>query len=90
MAASPPEPPRIALFLCDTPIQSVIDDDGDYTDIYNTLLRASRPDILYTLDPYDVRNKLEYPRPEDLDKYDAIVLTGSGVYFTRLFASYRR
>jgi len=71
------EPPRIALFLCDTPIPVIRETDGDYTDIFNTLLRSSRPDIQYALDPYDVRNKQEYPNPQDLDKYSAIILTGS-------------
>ena len=70
-------PPRIALFLCDTPIPTVRAVDGIYTDIFNTLLRKSRPDLQYVLDPYDVREKQEYPRPEDLAKYDAIMLTGS-------------
>ncbi|KAH8103318.1 class I glutamine amidotransferase-like protein [Cristinia sonorae] len=66
---------RIALFLCDTPIPAVRAEDGDYTDIFNALLRKSRPDIQYSLDPYDVREKMEYPK--DLDTYDAIILTGS-------------
>lgn len=70
---------RIALFLCDTPIPDVIASDGDYTAIFNTLLRKSLPsdtNIDYVLDPYDVRNKLEYP--ENIDDYQAVILTGSG------------
>ncbi|KAF9806978.1 hypothetical protein IEO21_08421 [Rhodonia placenta] len=69
---------RIALFLCDTPIPDVIASDGDYTAIFNTLLRKSLPsdtNIDYVLDPYDVRNKLEYP--ENIDDYQAVILTGS-------------
>ncbi|OBZ78439.1 Serine/threonine-protein kinase gad8 [Grifola frondosa] len=52
--------------------------DGDYTAIFDTLLRKSlpsEPKIEYTLDPYDVRNKMEYP--PNVDDYDGIILTGS-------------
>ena len=69
---------RLALFLCDTPIPAVLSTDGDYTAIFNDLLRKALPDksATFTLDPYDVRNKMEYP--EDVDRYDGIILTGSG------------
>ncbi|THH23061.1 hypothetical protein EUX98_g8117 [Antrodiella citrinella] len=36
-----------------------------------------REHIEYRLDSYDVKEKLEYPKPENLDNYDAIILTGS-------------
>ena len=69
---------QLALFLCDTPIPAVLSTDGDYTAIFNDLLRKALPDpsATFTLDPYDVRNKMEYP--EDVDRYDGIILTGSG------------
>ncbi|KAI0087198.1 class I glutamine amidotransferase-like protein [Irpex rosettiformis] len=70
---------RLALFLCDTPIPKVIAQDGDYTVIFGELWRKSFPkdqtSVKYEMDSYDVRNKLEYP--EDIDKYDGIVYTGS-------------
>ena len=69
---------RIALFLCDTPAQAVVDADGDYIKIFGEFVRKSIPsdDVTYTIDPYDVRNAMVYP--EDIDKYDAIMMTGSG------------
>lgn len=69
---------RIALFLCDTPIPSVVEADGDYSRIFNEFVRKSMPNdqVTFVMDPYDVRNKMEYP--EDIDEYDAIMLTGSG------------
>ncbi len=71
---------RLALFLCDTPIPSVIAQDGDYTSIFSELWRKSFPkdqtSVTWEMDSYDVRNRLEYP--EDIDKYNAIVYTGSG------------
>lgn len=69
---------RIALFLCDTPVQPVVDVDGDYIRIFNEFVRKSIPsdDVTYVMDPYDVRNKMEYP--EDIDKYHGIMMTGSG------------
>ncbi|TCD67628.1 hypothetical protein EIP91_012193 [Steccherinum ochraceum] len=70
--------PRIALFICDTPIPSVLAEDGDYEKIFNTLLHESRSDIQYTLDPYLVRKEDSEPEyPENVDKYDAIIITGS-------------
>ncbi|PCH38959.1 class I glutamine amidotransferase-like protein [Wolfiporia cocos MD-104 SS10] len=69
---------RIALLLCDTPIPDVVSTDGDYTAIFSTLLRNALPkgaDVDFTVDPYDVRNKLEYPA--SIDDYDALMLTGS-------------
>lgn len=70
-------PIRAALFLCDTPIQPVLDEDGDYTKIFGELLRKSAPEgVTYTMDSYDVRDKMEYP--EDIDQYQGIIITGSG------------
>ncbi|KIP04084.1 hypothetical protein PHLGIDRAFT_129743 [Phlebiopsis gigantea 11061_1 CR5-6] len=68
---------RIALFLCDTPIPPVVEESGDYAQIFSDFIRKSTPNdaVSFVMDPYDVRNKMEYP--EDVDKYDAIMLTGS-------------
>ena len=69
---------RIALFLCDTPPPAVVSQNGDYRAIFRELLRHALPDpeVSYTVDDYDVRNKMEYP--EDVGHYDGIMLTGSG------------
>ncbi|KAI0075619.1 class I glutamine amidotransferase-like protein [Panus rudis PR-1116 ss-1] len=68
-------PIRIALFLCDTPIPAVQETDGDYTQIFKALLQNSSPKTEFILDPYDVRNKQEYP--DNVEQYSAIILTGS-------------
>ncbi|CAL1711069.1 unnamed protein product [Somion occarium] len=68
-------PIHLAVFLCDSPIPSVQETDGDYTQIFTSLLRNSSPSTEFVLDPYDVRNKQEYP--DDVDKYQGIILTGS-------------
>jgi hypothetical protein len=76
-------PIRLALFLCDTPIQPVLDVDGDYTKIFDDLLRKSAPsNVTYIMDSFDVRNKMEYPK--DIDQYNGIILTGSGLLNPRL------
>ena len=72
-------PVHIALFLCDTPIEPVVKADGDYTDIFGAFFRNSLPEgahVDYIIDSFDVRNKQEYP--EDIDVYNALVMTGSG------------
>ena len=71
-------PIRIALFLCDhtpPPIRAV---EGDYLTIFETLLRNSSPSADFILVPFEVRDKLEYPKPEEIDNFQAILLTGSG------------
>lgn len=71
-------PIRIALFLCDKPIPAVQATDGDYTAVFDTLLRKSLPSdagINYVLEPYDIREEQRYP--ENIDDYRAIIMTGS-------------
>jgi hypothetical protein len=68
---------RIALLLCDTPIPAVVSAHGNYHVIFGDLLKASLPEnTTFTLDPYDVVHKQEYP-PDDA-QYDGILMTGSG------------
>ena len=84
------KPYRIAVLLCDTPIEPVLAAQGDYGEIFRTLFRksleaveASSPDeaseVDFEVDAFDVRTKLEYP--ENVDEYDAVLLTGSGGCF---------
>ena len=70
-----PHPIRLALLLCDTPTPPVLKEHGNYHKIFDEWLRITSP-VDFTLDSFDVVNKMEYP-PEDV-KYDAIVFTGSG------------
>ncbi|KAJ3558428.1 hypothetical protein NM688_g930 [Phlebia brevispora] len=68
---------RLALLLCDTPIPAVQATDGDYSAIFHELLQKSlpNPSAPFVLDSFDVKNKMEYP--DDVDKYDGILMTGS-------------
>ncbi|TBU42082.1 class I glutamine amidotransferase-like protein [Dichomitus squalens] len=90
MSSSPKKPFRIAVLLCDTPIEPVVAAQGDYGQIFRTLFRKSLEatqakfskgekdglsDVDFAIDAFDVRTKLEYP--ENVDEYDAVLLTGS-------------
>ena len=80
------KPFRIAVLLCDTPIEPVRAVQGDYGQIFRTLFRSSlkavkaslpeASELDFEIDAFDVRTKLEYP--ENVDEYDAVLLTGSG------------
>lgn len=76
--------PKIALLVCDTLIKDVVDEHGDYPVLYSQLLADALPNQPFTLDPYDV---VQQVYPEDLDKYDAIMLSGSGTgqNYSRVF-----
>jgi len=70
-------PHRLAVLLCDTPVSSVLSEEGDYVKIFARMMELSKPSgTEFILDGYDVKNKLEYP-PKDA-YYDAVLLTGSG------------
>jgi len=71
----------IALLVCDTPIGKVVSEHGDYHRIFTELLRKSSPetgsmDLSFKLDAYEVRQLL-YPSEEQIDTYDAVLITGS-------------
>lgn len=71
----------IALLICDTPVPEVLDNYGDYHQIFTSLMTASLPGgtnlASYKLDPYDVVHRMEYPSDDELDRYDGIMITGS-------------
>jgi hypothetical protein len=69
-------PIRLAVLLCDTPAPPVLKEDGDYHKIFNAWLRGASPSVDFTLEAFDVVNRMIYP-PEDA-KYDGILFTGSG------------
>jgi len=67
----------LALLICGSLSPILHEQYGDYDAVFETFFRNSLPnDTKFTLDPYDVQ-KMEYPPEESIDKYDAIVLTGS-------------
>ncbi|KAL1412394.1 NEDD8 activating enzyme [Vanrija albida] len=82
---------RVALLVNDVPMQTVIDEDGTYYDIFKRWLLkalAKYPDAQVAnntelvFDGFDVVNKLEFPPAEKLvaggpESYDVIMLTGS-------------
>ena len=72
----------LALLVCDIPIPAVVQDHGEYPMIFKRFLRASLPDGLsaFTLDSYDIRYAMEYPKEDVLDTYDGIIISGSGEF----------
>ncbi|KAI0371915.1 class I glutamine amidotransferase-like protein [Pilatotrama ljubarskyi] len=73
-------PYKIAVLLCDTPLPAILASEGDYGAIFETLFRNSLqavgdPNVEFVVDAYDVRNEQVYP--ENVDEYDAVLLTGS-------------
>ncbi|KAI5826439.1 class I glutamine amidotransferase-like protein [Schizophyllum commune Tattone D] len=80
-------PPRLALLLCDTPMPAVQREYGDYAQIFRDLLRNALPASKagsdgdasppFILDAFDVVHKMEYPKEEEMETYDAVLLTGS-------------
>jgi hypothetical protein len=74
--------PRLALLVCDIPIPAVVKDHGEYPTIFERFLRTSLPDGLstFTLDSYDIRYAMEYPKEDVLDTYDGVIISGSGEF----------
>jgi hypothetical protein len=63
---------------------SVLLDHGDYLLLFTDLLHASATQLGVVdiknkckIDGYDVVNKMEYPADDELNSYDAIMITGS-------------
>ncbi|KAH9055119.1 class I glutamine amidotransferase-like protein [Lactarius deliciosus] len=71
--------PCLALLVCDIPIPAVVKDHGEYPMIFERFLRASLPVGLsaFTLDSYDIRYAMEYPKEDVLDTCDGIIISGS-------------
>jgi hypothetical protein len=72
----------IALLVCDTPMDSIKDEHGDYSVMFTGLLRTAAvqlglaPDAV-ALHAYDVVGAMAYPTEEQLDRYDGVLITGS-------------
>jgi len=70
----------LALIVCGTTSGKTLEENGDYVAIFQRFLQASAPTragFQYTVDPYDVFRKQEYPAEDKLDDYDGIIITGS-------------
>lgn len=75
---------HIATFDCDTPVPNVYAERGLYSDIFADLLRIAHtqtpslpPNLELQFSSYDSVIGI-YPTEEELEKIDAIILTGSG------------
>ncbi|KAK6907945.1 hypothetical protein I203_101946 [Kwoniella mangroviensis CBS 8507] len=68
----------IAFFKCDSLQKESIEKHGEYQDVIHNLFEPLLPKHL-TLETltYDVLEKREYPKDEELEKIDAIVISGS-------------
>ena len=76
-----PPSKKIALLVCGALPGSLPDTYGHYGPIFRQFLLKSLPnDTSFTLDPYDVVYKMEYPAEDQIDSYDGILFTGSGRY----------
>ena len=72
---------KLALLVCGALPVPLLDIHGDYGRIFRRfLLKALPNDTSFTLDPYDVVYKMEYPAEDQIDSYDGILYTGSGRY----------
>ena len=69
-------PFRLAALLCGVPIPPLFVKDDDFHKMFDTWLRSVSPSIDFTLDAFNVVDKMEYPS-EDAE-YDGVILTGSG------------
>lgn len=78
---------RVAILECDTPLDKVLNKYGSYGDIFTAILKQASEEVSSEAGEkvqvectnYDVVTKQEYP--EDLDKVDAILMTGSSKSF---------
>ena len=64
---------RLALFLCG----ALPSELGHYSGVFSAWLGKAYNKDAFVFDSYDVKT-LQLPSDDDLDKYKAIVLTGSG------------
>jgi hypothetical protein len=68
----------IAFFKCDSLSKESIEQHGEYQDVLHNLFDPLLPShlSLETL-TYDVLGKREYPKDSELEKIDAVVVSGS-------------
>jgi GMP synthase (glutamine-hydrolysing) len=81
---------RIAVLVCDTPIQPVLDQYGDYYDIFQGLLKQGLNDlelpdeIDVQFSGYHVVNNPQFPNLRD---YEALIMTGSSEFPCKQYSS---
>jgi len=77
------KPLRIAILECDTPLPDIIERYGRYDRIFSTLLESAAeglglsPKKDLVLSGFDVVDKQEYPKLEDID---AVLISGSSKF----------
>lgn len=79
MATTPPSGKLTIAFLkCDSLTEESIESHGEYQDVLHNLFEPLLPEHLEleTL-TYDVLNKREYPKDDELEKIDAVIVSGS-------------
>ncbi|WWD20491.1 hypothetical protein CI109_104967 [Kwoniella shandongensis] len=68
----------LAFFKCDSLAKESIEQHGEYQDIVHNLFEPLLPAHLdLEILTYDVLNKREYPKDDELEKIDAIIISGS-------------
>ena len=68
----------IAFLQCDRLADAAIEKHGNYSEVIHNLFEPLVPKHLrLETRCYDVLNKREYPRDEELDEIDAIIISGS-------------
>lgn len=73
-------PKKLALLVSGSLVGNLKDIYGDYSEVFRTFLQRALPkDVKFVLDPYDVVFKMEYPPEDQIDSYDGIIMTGSGM-----------
>jgi GMP synthase (glutamine-hydrolysing) len=74
---------RVAVLVCDTPIQPVLEQYGDYYAIFQALMKQGFKDLELSdevdveFSGYHVVNNPQFPKLQD---YDALLMTGSSEF----------
>jgi hypothetical protein len=77
---------RVAILVCDTPIQPVLRKYGDYFTIFQALLRQAFKDLEISEKLKDItvefseHQMVDNNRFLDLEKVDAVLITGSSTF----------
>jgi hypothetical protein len=68
----------LAFFKCDSLEKESIEKHGEYQDVIHTLFNPLLPKHLeLEILTYDVLNKREYPTEKELERIDAVIISGS-------------
>lgn len=74
---------RVAILECDTPIPPVVDQVGNYGDIFEALLKrgllAANSTVDLQISKWNVVGNPVYPNPNECD---AFLLSGSSTFYT--------